>query len=319
MSDPRSAAAPPLHLPYPGAPLSVALSRAFRKAFVFSGRASLSEFWKVHLLGYSYSVAVQILAITVNREFFTTLFLLSAVVMIMPSLSVAVRRLHDANFSGGLYFLLLIPFAGPIIQLVLFTRPSNPAGARFDATQHPVAPVSHARTGAPASVPPPPPPTTPPVATPAPVPLSAAIVSAPALIGGLGEARVTPPPAVHEDLDATRITPTAPQPVVCHLTLSDGQQFALGPGIVIGRDPIAHEGDRAIRVDDPNHSLSKTHAQFHVQADRLWVTDLHSTNGTAVCSPAGDHTICVPGAAMALEVGSTVQAGDITVTVQAAL
>lgn len=44
------------------------------------------------------------------------------------------RRLHDANYSGGLILLLLIPFLGGLILLVLDLQESNPEGSRFDRT-----------------------------------------------------------------------------------------------------------------------------------------------------------------------------------------
>jgi len=43
-----------------------------------------------------------------------------------------VRRLHDANLSGFLAFLLVIPFFGAIAVFIMMFLPSNPAGARFD-------------------------------------------------------------------------------------------------------------------------------------------------------------------------------------------
>lgn len=44
----------------------------------------------------------------------------------------SVRRLHDADFSGFMYLLALIPFVGGLALLVFMLMPSNPAGARFD-------------------------------------------------------------------------------------------------------------------------------------------------------------------------------------------
>ena len=63
-----------------------------------------------------------------------TLALLIVVVLavIVPFLAVVVRRLHDANMAGPMAFLLLVPFVGTLIVLVLMLLPSKPEGARFD-------------------------------------------------------------------------------------------------------------------------------------------------------------------------------------------
>ncbi len=61
-----------------------------------------------------------------------TIGLIVTLAILVPFLAITWRRLHDTNRSGGLYFLALIPFVGPVILLVLLALPSNPAGARFD-------------------------------------------------------------------------------------------------------------------------------------------------------------------------------------------
>ena len=54
------------------------------------------------------------------------------IAVIIPNLALAWRRLHDANLSGGFYFLTLIPSIGSLIILVLVLLPSSPYGERFD-------------------------------------------------------------------------------------------------------------------------------------------------------------------------------------------
>jgi hypothetical protein len=70
---------------------------------------------------------------------------------IVPGIALAVRRLHDANLSGLLYLLVLVPSVGGLIVLVLHLLPSNPAGRRYDAgapawgaPDRPVAPAAQA-------------------------------------------------------------------------------------------------------------------------------------------------------------------------------
>lgn len=69
-------------------------------------------------------------------------YLLSAVWglgVLVPSLALAVRRLHDVNLSGWLLLLGLVPVLGGIAVLVMALLPPNPAGQRFDQPQ-PAAP-----------------------------------------------------------------------------------------------------------------------------------------------------------------------------------
>jgi uncharacterized membrane protein YhaH (DUF805 family) len=57
--------------------------------------------------------------------------------VLLPSLAVLVRRLHDVNLAGWFALLGLVPFLGAIFVLVVTLLPSNPAGARFDVVKQP--------------------------------------------------------------------------------------------------------------------------------------------------------------------------------------
>jgi uncharacterized membrane protein YhaH (DUF805 family) len=52
--------------------------------------------------------------------------------MIVPTLAVTVRRLHDAGYSGWLVLLNVIPWLGGLILLVFTLMPASPSGARYD-------------------------------------------------------------------------------------------------------------------------------------------------------------------------------------------
>lgn len=97
------------------------------------------------------------------------------------------------------------------------------------------------------------------------------------------------------------------------LTFSDGQVLTVDQGVAIGRDPVAEPGMRPLRVGDPWRSLSKTHASIHEQDGLLWVTDLHSTNGTTVANSVGEATACAPGFAMPVGDGWTVTLGEVVI------
>lgn len=141
---------PPLWAPYYGAPFPVAVKRFFKKYATFSGRASRSEYWWWVLVSVAVGIVLNIVvgagaAATTTASslsstaapgpgtvFGTTLLVIWGLATLVPSLALSVRRLHDANFSGWLLLLGLVPFLGAIALFVFMLLPSNPAGQRFD-------------------------------------------------------------------------------------------------------------------------------------------------------------------------------------------
>ena len=138
---------PPLWAPYYGAPLPVAVRRFFKKYATFSGRASRSEYWWWTLVAVGVSIILNIIvqagaststsslssaASSPGGTIGTVLLAVWGLATIVPSIALSVRRLHDGNFSGWLFLLVLVPFLGAIALLVFMILPSNPAGQRFD-------------------------------------------------------------------------------------------------------------------------------------------------------------------------------------------
>lgn len=56
-----------------------------------------------------------------------------ALLMIIPGLAVAVRRLHDTNRSGWWLLIVLVPFIGWLVLLVFYVQPSWPMPNRWGA------------------------------------------------------------------------------------------------------------------------------------------------------------------------------------------
>ena len=79
-----------------------------KKYATFSGRASRSEFWFFHLFNLIFYAIFIFLAFSVTFQFFWVLGIF-VIAVILPSLAVLVRRLHDVNKSGW-NFLLPLPF-----------------------------------------------------------------------------------------------------------------------------------------------------------------------------------------------------------------
>lgn len=123
-----------------------AIQSGFKNYVTWRGRASRSEFWWWMLFVYLvqipfsiiYSISVQNLVNAGTLEigmFFNWayyLMLVVSLVLVLPSISVLIRRLHDTDRSGGWYWILLIPVVGTIVLLVFTLSASTPGSNRFD-------------------------------------------------------------------------------------------------------------------------------------------------------------------------------------------
>lgn len=148
---PRGASSPDdLTLPLYGATFGQALKRFFKSYATFSGRASRSEYWWVQLFITLVSFVAMVLVIATGAIsagmaaetgepgwaigvliFVGILMTVFALGIIVPSLAISWRRLHDANFAGPFWFLSLTS-VGSVVVLVFTILPSNPEGQRFD-------------------------------------------------------------------------------------------------------------------------------------------------------------------------------------------
>jgi uncharacterized membrane protein YhaH (DUF805 family) len=61
--------------------------------------------------------------------------------VLLPSLAVGFRRLHDTNRSGWWLLLDLIPVIGAIVLLVFFCTDSNPGDNRYGQNPKGLAPA----------------------------------------------------------------------------------------------------------------------------------------------------------------------------------
>ncbi|MDK9702659.1 MAG: DUF805 domain-containing protein [Sulfuritalea sp.] len=82
----------------------------FSKYAEFGGRASRSEYWWWFLFNFLASMATGIVSETLSALF--------SLGVLLPSLAVGVRRLHDTNRSGWFLLLWFIPIIGWIVLLV---------------------------------------------------------------------------------------------------------------------------------------------------------------------------------------------------------
>ena len=98
----------------------------------FSGRAPRSEYWFFILFNILVFAAIGAVSMLLGGE--TLMFIILVIgclAVLIPSLAVAVRRLHDTNASGWWYLLAFIPYIGGFIMLVWFCLPGTKGENRF--------------------------------------------------------------------------------------------------------------------------------------------------------------------------------------------
>jgi len=101
----------------------------------FSGRARRKEYWMFTLFNVIIIIALFFANFIMGRLFYpipsfigmilTIIFYCYPLAILIPSLAVCVRRLHDIGKSGWYYLIGLIPFVGEIILFVWFCQDSQ--------------------------------------------------------------------------------------------------------------------------------------------------------------------------------------------------
>lgn len=99
--------------------------QALKKYAVFSGRARRKEYWFFVLFYLLIAIPLTIVDAMVFGMSESGIGILSAIFMLgmlIPSIAVAIRRLHDTNRSGWWVLVSLIPFVGPFILLYFMIK-----------------------------------------------------------------------------------------------------------------------------------------------------------------------------------------------------
>ena len=90
----------------------------FRKVVDFKGRATRSECWWFFLFAFGVSFAISSTAEFFDNRSLEIFGILCSYALVLPSLSVGVRRIHD---TGHHWWFILIPF----YNLILCCQPSD--------------------------------------------------------------------------------------------------------------------------------------------------------------------------------------------------
>lgn len=94
----------------------------------FTGRTSRQAFWMYVLIYFLLYVAVSLVAQLIGTFALIVLFSLA---LLVPSVAITTRRLHDTDMSGWWQLLGLIPAVGWIIVIVLVARPGTAGANQF--------------------------------------------------------------------------------------------------------------------------------------------------------------------------------------------
>lgn len=98
----------------------------FRKYAVFSGRSSRAEYWYFILFSFIIVICLDVFDYIFFKNPAIPFSIIYDLGVIIPSLAVAVRRLHDIGKSGWWWFIGLIPIVGGIILIVFFVKAGEP-------------------------------------------------------------------------------------------------------------------------------------------------------------------------------------------------
>lgn len=115
----------------------------------FGGRARRKEYWMFTLFSVIISIVLALIDAFVFRTgtfagtagsggagFSASIGVLGAIyslAVLLPTLAVGVRRLHDTDRSGWWLLIALVPFVGGIILLVFFVLEGTRGANRFGA------------------------------------------------------------------------------------------------------------------------------------------------------------------------------------------
>ncbi|MFY1617629.1 DUF805 domain-containing protein [Micromonospora sp. WMMD736] len=102
----------------------------------FAGRARRSEYWWFALFTVLVSIVASVLDNALGLNFVDGssngfIGLVVSLALLLPTLAVAVRRLHDTDKTGWWLLIGLVPIVGAIVLIVFFVQDGTPGANRF--------------------------------------------------------------------------------------------------------------------------------------------------------------------------------------------
>jgi len=106
-----------------------------KKYMVFTGRASRKEFWMFVLVNFVIGVIFSILTrIPILKVLFWIVYILFGLAILIPSIALGIRRLHDINYTGWLILLCIIPVVNIIVIFLLCVIEGNEYDNQYGAS-----------------------------------------------------------------------------------------------------------------------------------------------------------------------------------------
>jgi len=102
---------------------------ALKKKYAdFTGRARRTEYWMFVLFSIIIMVGIAIVDALITGGLLGIIY---ALAILIPSIAIAVRRLHDTNRSGWWVLITLVPFIGPLILIYFLVLDSQPGDNEY--------------------------------------------------------------------------------------------------------------------------------------------------------------------------------------------
>lgn len=116
-----------------------AVSSALRNFKVYTGRSGRAEYWYwflfVFIANMLLSIPTVMMAMITDEPALLAPFYLAqltiAIFLLLPTIAVTIRRLHDTNLSGWYMLLFFLPAVGGIINIIMMVQPGTPGGNRY--------------------------------------------------------------------------------------------------------------------------------------------------------------------------------------------
>ncbi|MCK5860955.1 MAG: DUF805 domain-containing protein [Candidatus Hydrogenedentes bacterium] len=102
-----------------------------KKYAVFSGRARRKEYWMFALFHLIIVVVLAIVEGLVGSP--DVLGILYTLAVVIPSIAVGIRRLHDTGRSGWWHLITFVPLIGAIVLIIFMVQSGTPGANQYGA------------------------------------------------------------------------------------------------------------------------------------------------------------------------------------------
>lgn len=106
-----------------------AVRSGFDHYATFDGRASRPAFWWWVLFVLLVDIAANLIDFAIGAPIFSAI---AGLGLLLPNISVSIRRLHDTNRTGWWILIGLIPLIGWIVLLVFYLQQGDAGENRFE-------------------------------------------------------------------------------------------------------------------------------------------------------------------------------------------